>query len=96
MDSLYLILLITITLAKFEEKNTVSINKQLNNHPNSTKAKLLNISVILIAIAIMIYVYIEYIVSYWFSPYLQEAKHIKVTDSVLSLAYFGELFLFHA
>lgn len=88
MGSLYLILLITIALAKFEEKDSVSINKQLNNHPSSAKTKLLNISVILIALAIMIYVYIEYIVSYWFSPYLQEAKHIKVTDVGLIIGLF--------
>ena len=36
MGSLYLIFLITITLAKFEEKDTVSINKQLNNQSNSS------------------------------------------------------------
>lgn len=51
MGSLYLILLITIALAKFEENDSVSINKQLNNHPSSAKTKLLNISVILIALA---------------------------------------------
>ena len=70
MGSFYLILLITITLAKFEEKDTVSINKRLNNQPNSIKAKLLNISVILIALAIMIYVYIRI-----YCLILVEAKH---------------------
>ncbi|MDE5014437.1 MFS transporter, partial [Francisella tularensis subsp. holarctica] len=44
--------------------------------------------VILIALAIMIYVYLEYIVSYWFSPYLQEAKHIMVTDVGLIIDFF--------
>lgn len=39
---------------------------------------MLNLSVVLIALALVFYVYVEYIVSYWFSPYLQEEKSVAV------------------
>ena len=88
MGCLYLILFIIIFLSKFEEKAAVTISDDLVDESDTTKPKLLNISVVLIALAIMIYVYIEYIVSYWFSPYLQEAKHISVTDVGLVIGLF--------
>ncbi|MED7819143.1 MULTISPECIES: MFS transporter [unclassified Francisella] len=88
MGCLYLILLIIIFLSKFEEKAAVTITDDLVDESDTAKPKLLNISVVLIALAIMIYVYIEYIVSYWFSPYLQEAKHVNVTDVGLVIGLF--------
>lgn len=88
MGCLYLILLIIIFLSKFEEKGAVVISDNLVDESHIAKPKLLNISVVLIALAIMIYVYIEYIVSYWFSPYLQEAKHVNVTDVGLVIGLF--------
>ncbi|WP_150467282.1 MFS transporter [Francisella sp. SYW-9] len=88
MGCLYLILFIIIFLSKFEEKAAVTISDDLVDESDTAKPKLLNISVVLIALAIMIYVYIEYIVSYWFSPYLQEAKHVSVTDVGLVIGLF--------
>ncbi|MED7789658.1 MFS transporter [Francisella sp. 19X1-34] len=88
MGCLYLILLIIIFLSKFEEKEAIKISDDLVDESHIAKPKLLNISVVLIALAIMIYVYIEYIVSYWFSPYLQEAKHVSVTDVGLVIGLF--------
>lgn len=87
MGCLYLVLLVIIFLTKFEDKSSIKIDNIDNKH-ESSKPKLLNLSVVLIALAIMIYVYIEYIVSYWFSPYLQEAKHLKVTDVGLIIGLF--------
>jgi fucose permease len=88
MGCLYLILFIILFLSKFEEKAAVTISDDLVDESDTAKPKLLNISVVLIALAIMIYVYIEYIVSYWFSPYLQEAKHVSVTDVGLVIGLF--------
>uniref|UniRef100_B0TW88 Major facilitator superfamily (MFS) transporter family protein n=2 Tax=Francisella philomiragia TaxID=28110 RepID=B0TW88_FRAP2 len=87
MGCLYLVLLVIIFLTKFEDKSSIKIDN-IDNKLESSKPKLLNLSVVLIALAIMIYVYIEYIVSYWFSPYLQEAKHLKVTDVGLIIGLF--------
>ncbi len=87
MGCLYLVLLVIIFLTKFEDKSSIKIYN-IDNNLESSKPKLLNLSVALIALAIMIYVYIEYIVSYWFSPYLQEAKHLKVTDVGLIIGLF--------
>ncbi|QEO57905.1 MFS transporter [Francisella marina] len=87
MGCLYLVLLVIIFLTKFEDKSSIKIDN-VDNKLESSKPKLLNLSVVLIALAIMIYVYIEYIVSYWFSPYLQEAKHLKVTDVGLIIGLF--------
>lgn len=87
MGCLYLVLLVIIFLTKFEDKSSIKIDN-IDNQLKSSKPKLLNLSVVLIALAIMIYVYIEYIVSYWFSPYLQEAKHLKVTDVGLIIGLF--------
>ncbi|GMN89876.1 MFS transporter [Francisella sciaenopsi] len=87
MGCLYLVLLVIIFLTKFEDKSSIEIDN-IDNQLKPSKPKLLNLSVVLIALAIMIYVYIEYIVSYWFSPYLQEAKHLKVTDVGLIIGLF--------
>lgn len=54
MGCLYLILFIIIFLSKFEEKAAVTISDDLIDESDTTKPKLLNISVVLIALAIMI------------------------------------------
>ncbi len=87
MGCLYLTLLVIIFLTNFEDKSSIKTDN-IDSKLESSKPKLLNLSVVLIALAIMIYVYIEYIISYWFSPYLQEAKHLKVTDVGLIIGLF--------
>ncbi|ALA24437.1 MFS transporter [Piscirickettsia salmonis] len=74
---------------------TFKIKPTCGNTPKSQQSQtknnqsIFNLSLILIGIALVCYVYIEYVVSYWFSPYLQMDKHISVIETGKLLGIFG-------
>jgi MFS transporter, TsgA protein len=53
---------------------------------NSGKA--ITSGVALIGLALIAYVYTEYIITYWFSPYLQESLHYNIQTVGLTLSFF--------
>ncbi len=81
LGSLYVLLFILafFCVYRFEQADaTVSHTKEASSPSENHQHKMLNLSIVLIALALVFYVYVEYIVSYWFSPYLQEEKSVAV------------------
>lgn len=69
--TVFVALMILAIIVKFVD---IKENKDVNlKTPNSDikPAKAINLGVVLVGLALIAYVYIEYIITYWFSPYLQ-------------------------
>lgn len=89
LAGVYCLIVIAGFFARYKfERNTVTVkvshtesSTKKADVPKTEKVKLFNFKVILVGFALICYVYIEYIVSYWFSPYLQEAKMVSVIET---------------
>lgn len=63
-------LVVIVKLTSLKEK--VGVSTKTDNTSNDIKpTKAINLGVVLVGLALIAYVYIEYIITYWFSPYLQ-------------------------
>lgn len=69
--TLGLIMFLTSFLTKIQE--TIGVQKPVEekNSVKTEKSKVVTLGVLLVGLGLIAYVYLEYIVSYWFSPYLQ-------------------------
>jgi len=67
--SLALIMFLTSLLTKVDE--SIGIKREKIAEKSQKHAKVITLGVVLIGLGLIAYVYTEYIVSYWFSPYLQ-------------------------
>lgn len=65
-------LLVLAIIVKFVNLNElIGVKKNDDKQTIDKSKKSINLGVILIGLALIAYVYIEYIITYWFSPYLQ-------------------------
>lgn len=85
----YLGLLLLTYFLSFKKQLLASnhVTESAGQHVSLRSA--LNFCAVLIALAIIAYVYIEYIVTYWFSPYLQISQHINVSVVGEMVGVFG-------
>ncbi|WP_235602867.1 MFS transporter [Piscirickettsia litoralis] len=86
LAGLYIILLIFALTFNFPAINSTSRSDKSKINNNQS---VFNWSLLLVGIALICYVYIEYVVSYWFSPYLQMDKHMTVIETGKLLGIFG-------
>ncbi|AIT09858.1 hypothetical protein LO80_07665 [Candidatus Francisella endociliophora] len=73
-------LMILVIIVKFTSiKEKIGASTKENTQEKDIKpTKAINLGVILVGLALIAYVYIEYIITYWFSPYLQTGLNFDV------------------
>jgi MFS transporter, TsgA protein len=71
----FMIVFITTIIINISE---IQIKKEKKTKEKNKSERVIGLSVILVGIAMIGIVYAEYIISYWFSPYLQESLGISV------------------
>jgi MFS transporter, TsgA protein len=93
----YLAVIVTFKSVKTQYIQT-NITHEDKTRENKKKVKVVPIYVLMVGLAMIAYVYVEYIISYWFSPYLQEVRNynIKSVGGFISIFWliiaFGRLF----
>ena len=83
---IFFIIFITSVFIKITE-NIGTVMPEMEKDKIKTD-KPITYGVVLIGLALIAYVYTEYIITYWFSPYLQESLHYNVQTVGLTLSCF--------
>ena len=95
----YFIVLLAYKIIKIAHRKKEFIPVDKKRDKKQEKIKTAPAYILMIGLALISYVYVEYIISYWFSPYLQEVKsyNIKSVGGIISIFWltlaFGRLVL---
>jgi MFS transporter, TsgA protein len=81
------IFLITLLKVFFSNIKDNEIIRQEENE-DKTKFNPITLSVVFVSFALILYVYCEYIITYWFSPYLQQSLNFGVENVGVILGVF--------
>ncbi|MCP4181077.1 MAG: MFS transporter [bacterium] len=84
---IFLITLIRVFLSNVKDSENIEQNENVNK-ANVSKFNSITLGVVFISFALILYVYCEYIITYWFSPYMQQTLNFDVENVGVILGIF--------
>ncbi|HJO95618.1 MAG TPA: MFS transporter [Victivallales bacterium] len=84
---IFLLTMLRTLFSNVKDSEAITQNENLKKHKRSN-VNPITLGVVFISLALILYVYCEYIITYWFSPYMQQTLNFDVENVGVILGIF--------